>query len=42
MRYRAAVDIGGTFTDVVVQGADGRILSHKISSTTDDYGRAIP
>jgi len=39
--YRVAVDIGGTFTDFVVRGSDGRILSHKLSSTTDDYGRGI-
>lgn len=40
-RYRAAVDIGGTFTDFVLRGSEGQILTHKLSSTTDDYGRAI-
>lgn len=39
--YRAAIDIGGTFTDFVVRSNDGQILSHKLSSTTDDYGRGI-
>lgn len=39
--YRIGVDIGGTFTDLVVVGADGRVATRKISSTPDDYGRAI-
>ncbi len=39
--YRAAIDIGGTFTDFVLHGDDGSTLTHKASSTPDDYGRAI-
>jgi N-methylhydantoinase A len=40
-RLRVGVDIGGTFTDIVCLGPDGRALMHKISSTADDYARAI-
>jgi N-methylhydantoinase A len=40
-RYRVGVDIGGTFTDIVLLGADGTIHTHKISSSVDDYARAI-
>ncbi|PUA18421.1 hydantoinase/oxoprolinase family protein [Glaciimonas sp. PCH181] len=41
IRYRAGVDIGGTFTDIVLLGTDGSIHTKKLSSTPDDYGRAI-
>ncbi len=41
IRYRAGVDIGGTFTDIVLLGSDGSIATRKVSSTPDDYGRAI-
>jgi N-methylhydantoinase A len=41
LRYRIGVDIGGTFTDVVLLANDGSIVTKKVSSTTDDYGRAI-
>jgi N-methylhydantoinase A len=41
IRYRAGADIGGTFTDIVLLGSDGSIATKKISSTPDDYGRAI-
>jgi N-methylhydantoinase A len=41
VRYRVGVDIGGTFTDVVVLGSDGSILTRKVSSTVDDYSRSI-
>jgi len=40
-RFRVGVDIGGTFTDIVLLDADGRILTKKVSSTVDDYARAI-
>jgi N-methylhydantoinase A len=40
-RYRIGVDIGGTFTDVVLLGADGTVHTQKISSSVDDYARAI-
>jgi N-methylhydantoinase A len=39
--YRAGVDIGGTFTDVVVVAGDGRSAVRKLLSTPDDYGRAV-
>src|SRR5919197_1162226 len=35
------VDIGGTFTDIVFLGADGRVITKKVSSSIDDYARAI-
>ena len=40
-RYRLGVDIGGTFTDIVVLADDGTLYSRKILSTPDDYARAI-
>jgi N-methylhydantoinase A len=40
-RFRVGVDIGGTFTDIVILGADGRLHTKKVSSTVDDYARAI-
>jgi N-methylhydantoinase A len=39
--YRAGVDIGGTFTDIVLLGDDGARHTKKVSSTVDDYARAI-
>ncbi|BEU28100.1 hydantoinase/oxoprolinase family protein (plasmid) [Paraburkholderia sp. 22B1P] len=39
--YRAGVDIGGTFTDIVVIGDDGVVYTKKVSSTPEDYGKAI-
>ena len=39
--YRVGVDIGGTFTDIVLLGSDGAIHTKKISSSVDDYARAI-
>lgn len=38
---RLGVDIGGTFTDIVVQTADERLAISKVSSTADDPGRAV-
>ena len=35
------MDIGGTFTDVVFLGDDGRVLVRKVASTPDDYGRGV-
>jgi N-methylhydantoinase A len=40
-RYRVGVDIGGTFTDIVFLGEDGRRLTRKVSSTVDNYATAI-
>jgi N-methylhydantoinase A len=39
--YRVGVDIGGTFTDIVLLGADGTIHTKKIPSSVDNYARAI-
>jgi N-methylhydantoinase A len=39
--YRVGVDIGGTFTDIVFLDADGRVHTRKVSSSVDDYARAI-
>jgi len=40
-QLRIGVDIGGTFTDLVVHTPDGRLVKRKLSSTPDDYARAI-
>src|SRR5262252_9313618 len=40
-RYRVGVDIGGTFTDIVFLGDRGKLLTKKVSSTVDNYARAI-
>ena len=39
--FRVGVDIGGTFTDIVFLGDDGRVLARKVASTPDDYSRAV-
>jgi N-methylhydantoinase A len=39
--YRVGVDIGGTFTDIVLLTDDGRVHTRKVSSSVDDYARAI-
>ncbi|BCQ27548.1 hydantoinase/oxoprolinase family protein (plasmid) [Caballeronia sp. NK8] len=39
--YRAGVDIGGTFTDIVVIDDLGVVHTKKVSSTPQDYGVAI-
>src|SRR6187397_1423254 len=38
---RAGVDIGGTFTDIVLLGSDGTIHTKKISSSVGNYAQAI-
>ncbi|GAA4127374.1 hydantoinase/oxoprolinase family protein [Aminobacter aganoensis] len=38
---RVGIDIGGTFTDLVVVNAKGETFTRKVSSTADDYARAI-
>jgi N-methylhydantoinase A len=38
---RIGIDIGGTFTDLVFVRPDGRLDRRKVSSTPDDYARAI-
>src|SRR5690606_30445094 len=39
--YQIGVDIGGTFTDIVLLGDDGDLCTRKVLSTPDDYGRGI-
>ena len=39
--YRIGVDIGGTFTDIVLLGSDATVHTKKISSSVGDYARAI-
>lgn len=39
--YRLGVDIGGTFTDIVLVRRDGVLFSKKILSTPHDYSEAI-
>ena len=41
MAQRIGIDIGGTFTDIVAIAADGRVVTHKIASTPQDYGDGI-
>jgi N-methylhydantoinase A len=41
MSARLAVDIGGTFTDIVLALDDGRLLLEKIRSTTREPERAV-
>lgn len=38
---RVGVDIGGTFTDIVVVNSRGETFTKKVSSTADNYARAI-
>jgi len=39
--FRVGVDVGGTFTDIVFLGSDGRVLTKKIPSSVEDYSHAI-
>jgi N-methylhydantoinase A len=41
MSHRLGVDVGGTFTDLVLVGPDGRALTRKVLSSTADYAEAI-
>jgi N-methylhydantoinase A len=40
-RLRLGIDIGGTFTDIILLEDDGTLHRKKILSTPDDYSRAI-
>ena len=40
-QYRLGVDIGGTFTDIVLVAPDGRLHNRKVSSTEEDYALGI-
>ena len=39
--YRVGVDVGGTFTDIVLLGSDGTLHTKKISSSVGNYAQAI-
>jgi N-methylhydantoinase A len=39
--YRVGVDVGGTFTDIVLLGSDGTIHTKKVSSSVENYAQAI-
>jgi len=41
IRQTLGVDIGGTFTDVVLLGGDGSMVAKKVLSTVDDYAGGI-
>lgn len=41
MQYRMGVDIGGTFTDIVLLSDAGTLYSKKVLSTPHDYSEAI-
>jgi N-methylhydantoinase A len=41
MNYLCGVDIGGTFTDVVIVDQDGRVTVAKAASTPDDFSRGF-
>jgi N-methylhydantoinase A len=39
--WRVGVDIGGTFTDIVLFGSDGTVHTKKISSSSENYAKPI-
>ncbi|HKU47801.1 MAG TPA: hydantoinase/oxoprolinase family protein, partial [Burkholderiales bacterium] len=41
MSYSIGVDIGGTFTDIVLMAQSGAISTFKTLTTPDDFGRGI-
>lgn len=41
MQYRIGVDIGGTFTDIVLYDETGQTAISKVASTPDDPGKAV-
>ncbi|MFN8525040.1 MAG: hydantoinase/oxoprolinase family protein [Chloroflexota bacterium] len=41
MRFRVGIDIGGTFSDLVVVAQDGRVLTLKVSSAADQVVSAL-
>jgi N-methylhydantoinase A len=41
MQVRLGVDVGGTFTDVVVVRQDGRAFVSKVTTTPDDPGEGV-
>ncbi len=41
LTHTLGVDVGGTFTDIVLVGGDGRVSTRKVSSSAGDYSAAI-
>tara|TARA_Y100001954_G_scaffold218464_1_gene251684 strand:+ start:2194 stop:4266 length:2073 start_codon:yes stop_codon:yes gene_type:complete len=41
MKYRAGIDIGGTFTDLVLMDEEGSVHAEKLLTTPDEFGRGI-
>jgi len=41
LSYRVSADIGGTFTDLVVEPSAGPVITGKVSTTPDDPARAV-
>jgi N-methylhydantoinase A len=41
VKYRAGIDIGGTFTDIVLMAENQRTLARKVPSTPSDYSSGI-
>lgn len=41
LKFRVGADIGGTFTDLVLVDSAGKVTTRKVSSTPDNYSRAI-
>jgi N-methylhydantoinase A len=41
MSLKIGIDVGGTFTDFIVSGADRETLIHKVLSTPDDPSIAV-
>ena len=41
VNYRIGVDVGGTFTDIVLVGENSKLFVKKLSSTPDRYDDAI-
>ena len=39
--YEIGVDIGGTFTDVILIDPSGKVNSHKLLSTPDNFSNAM-
>jgi N-methylhydantoinase A len=41
VRYRVGIDVGGTFTDLLLRGTDGSVHTKKVLTTPQDYGRGV-
>ena len=41
IRWTVGIDVGGTFTDAVAVGDDGRMATAKVVSTPDDPSAAL-